>query len=168
MESETGECRKCIEVCSRIEWGIVLEWRCSSHACFFSGVLHACLSWLYYYDDLIHVCVESRCEASGLMWWAGLWMSTWYQMERRQKYGNIGVRHEPEQVTKGGHVGHVSRDRSLAPWCRTPYISMATKPVTMATGTVTMTTTAWMVTMGEAKMADPPPRCHGHGGGGPL
>ena len=31
------------------------------------------------------------------------------------QYGNIGVLHQPEQVTKADHVGHVSRDRSLAP-----------------------------------------------------
>ena len=58
---------------------------------------------------------------------------------------------------------------------------MATKPVTMATDTVTMATKAWMVTMGEDKMAvpparrglgaqaystDPPPPLRGGGGGG--
>ena len=40
---------------------------------------------------------------------------------------------------------------------------MATKPVTMATGTFTMATTAWMETMGEANMAQPP---LAEGGGG--
>ena len=60
------------------------------------------------------------------------------------------------QVTKADHVGHVSGDRSYVTWRRKPYISMATKHVTMATGTVTMTTTSWLVTKGEAKMADPP------------
>ena len=52
----------------------MLEWCCSSHACFFLGVLHASVSWVHY-SDLIIVSVESRCEASGLIWWAGLWMS---------------------------------------------------------------------------------------------
>ena len=60
------------EVCCRSEWGIVLKWRCSSHACIFWRVLHACLSLLYYYEDVIIVLVESRCEASGLIWWAGI------------------------------------------------------------------------------------------------
>ena len=49
----------------------MVEWRCSSHSCFFSGVLHVCLSILYY-EDFIIVLVESRCEASGLMWWAAI------------------------------------------------------------------------------------------------
>ena len=61
------------EVCSLSEWGIVLEWWCSSRACFFWRVLHACLPLLYYYEDLIIVSVESGCEERGLMWWA--WIS---------------------------------------------------------------------------------------------
>ena len=75
-----------------------------------------------------------------------------------------GILHQPEQVTKAGHVGnvtaifgHVVQD--------TP-VSMVTKPVAMATGTVTMATKAWMVTMGETKMADPPVAMGtGEGGG---
>ena len=50
----------------------MLELRCSSCACFFSGVLHDSVSRVHYYDDIIIVSVESRCEASGLMWWAGI------------------------------------------------------------------------------------------------
>ena len=63
--SEGRECMKGSEVCSRSELGIVSALRCSSHACFFSGVLHASLSWVHYYGDFIIVSVESRCEASG-------------------------------------------------------------------------------------------------------
>ena len=44
-------------------------------------------------------------------------------------------------------------------------VVMETVPVAMVTGTVTMTTTAWMVTMGEAKMADTPPVAMATGGG---
>ena len=69
---ERSECMKGSEVCCRSKWGILLKWRCSSHACFFSGVLHASVSWVHYYDDFIIVSVESRCEAIGLMWWVGI------------------------------------------------------------------------------------------------
>ena len=37
--------------------------------------------------------------------------------------------HQPEQVTKADHVGHVSRDRSMTTWMQNAPISMATNAV---------------------------------------
>ena len=49
----------------------------SEGLCWSGGVLLGCSSCLfvllYYYEDFIIDSVESKCEASGLMWWA--WIS---------------------------------------------------------------------------------------------
>ena len=99
-----------------------------------------------------HHCTE---DLESSTWEEGRGICTWWEYDQGKRALKVRVRvvlkvgllHQPEQVTKAGHV---SRDRHLSHVVQKALFSMATKPVTMPTGRVTM------VTMGETKMADPP------------
>ena len=78
------------------------------------------------------------------------------QLVRWEYYGKLGLLHQAEQVTKAGHVCHVSHDRSLATWYRTAFISRETKPVTMATGIGTMATSSLPTAILKTRSRYPP------------
>ena len=59
--------------------------------------------------------------------------------------------------------GHMARDRRVAISCRKPYISMATRTVTIAAGTVSKVISGWMIVVREGKMGYSPPLA-GEGG----